>query len=224
MSNEILEQWDFDEISQFGFIFHGVRDENSVLLTERADAVFSSWDIFSTSFIDVKYLLRSICPVGLILQVPKQNIIGTHPHDVWFPTHLGSAKDKKKYSSKAAKTGSLSHALATGVDLKGRIVNDLPEKYRRLMSPTNLAEMQWAMGAPYNEVLVIGRSDVNVYSGLPATRKVKVVGIFSGSNSSDLYDFNRLCQANSGVPIYKTLNDLQRLRKDIRTSDPAFLY
>ncbi|MEA5206366.1 hypothetical protein [Enterobacter mori] len=224
MSNEILERWDFDELSQFGFLFHGVRDPNSVLFTSKAADVFSSWDIFSTSYIDVRYFLKSICPIGLILQVPKQNILGTHPNDVWFPTHLGTARDKKIYRTNAERTGSLTHALTTGVNLRGRLVNQLSEKYRRLMTPQQLSEMQWAMQAPYNEVLVVGRPGVNVYAGLQATRAIRVIGVFSGSNVTSLDDFNRLCRANPGVPKYTGPNDLLRLRRDIRTSHSAFLY
>ncbi len=209
----VLNRWEFENLSVYGFLIHAVRYNTGELFQRPAEDVFATWDIMSCSLIDATLCLKSIDATGFILKVPKQNILGTHNHDVWFPNHKGKEANAR-YASKTERNGSLVKALHSGINKRGINIGN----FRQLLMPGDLIEGQMASRAKYNEILIAGRPDVNVYAGLPATKKIEVIGVFNfapSKNTASNEIFNSLSMRNPGVARFTTSPELKALQRVI---------
>lgn len=209
----VLKRWDYENLSEYGFIIHAVRYNTGELFQRPAEEVFATWDIMSCSLIDATLCLQSIDATGFILKVPKQNILGTHKHDIWFPNHKGKEANAR-YASKTERNGSLVKSLHSGINKKGINIGN----FRQLLMPGDLINGQMACGAKYNEILIAGRPFVNVYAGLPATRKIKVIGVFNFASSNKLASnqvFNSLAMKNPNVERFRTSLELKALQRKV---------
>ena len=190
-----LGQWE-RLAEQNRFLVHAFdldKFERGDLSKRRAEDVFKSWDVFSTSLVDSLRVFRyrrrykntgSAIPtqvfgeLGFILEVPPQNILGTFPEDVMFPTHLPS-KDFK-----------FADAILNGVSklFSQRLV----EKYNKVVPPSDII----GRTAFHNEVLVVGKPNVNIYCTM--TQPIRVRGILYApkfevaENNRDRSSFERL--------------------------------
>ncbi|NJQ21800.1 hypothetical protein HCO69_19510 [Pantoea sp. LS15] len=216
-AKDVLTKWNAQKLSALGFLFHGVRDKNSVLLSQPAEQTFSQWDVISLSFVNFLFSGQSgIRNVGFILKVPEQNILGTHPYDVWFPNHIGTDRDhKNRRKTKVERNALLVETLWSGRDLQGEYLIDHPRKFRRLMTPLDLLNEQTV--GRHNEILAVGRPYVNIYKGMPATRNIEVVGVYSGGNPNDPV-FQSLCAANPEVPPINTKEEVLKLKHRLQHS------
>lgn len=144
--------------------------QDGPLFDASAQSVFAGWDVISASLIDLTAISefpaelhpggtsrnnQMIGEIGFILDVPAQNIYGTHSKDNKFDNHVGtvSEKDPSELSRRLHKEG-----------------------VSRFVSPK---EMLDGRSGDYNELLIIGREGVNIHAGEPATKEIKVVGILS---------------------------------------------
>jgi hypothetical protein len=161
----------------------------TVLFNQPAQSVFSQWDLISTSLVnlfDIKpfteasatgaYTERKngcIGEIGLILDVPAQNIYGTHSADVYVDNdagvdHSADANTHKRHKN----TDQLADHLKVGINhTKQKIAGE----FSRFVTPTQLLNET----KNYNEVLVIGRDAININFGEKQTGAVKVKGILS---------------------------------------------
>lgn len=166
----------------------GFKDKTE-LMRKNAELVFSEWDVLSTSLVDIdkiekfnKNQIKNInaterfsrdtnlfFEIGLILDVPAQNILGTHSQDVWFPNHAGN-----KYNN----TYSLADAIISGKGKQGgrsRWPCTTGHSYNNIKTPKYILDhTSWTA---HNEILVICRPFINIYPGFPPTDKIKVKGI-----------------------------------------------
>jgi len=158
-----------------------VTDNNSPFFNGKAEDLFATWDIISTSLTRLQssmYDRNQWADVGLILAVPPQNIIGTFHKDVWFPNHAGN----KSWETK--NTYALTESYFNGTSknpndpkLKKYLKSAMPDKtYATMMSPESLIAK--SNGIKHNEVLIVGKKDVNTYAEFPPTDRVKVCGIY----------------------------------------------
>lgn len=192
---------------------------SSPLMTQPAREVFKTWDIISSSFIDVDAVLRGFrlgvglnvrsqsglfFEAGFILDVPVQNIMGTFSGDVWFPNHAGV--DNGMVHDRFA----LADNIFAGRSKKREII--APGGYNQIQPPEKILKntnYQW-----HNEILLIGRPDINTYQGLPPTREIKIAGIFVATKTirptqiatreinEKLYRLvERMKRCNPGVPV-----------------------
>jgi hypothetical protein len=192
---------------------------SSPLMTQPAREVFKTWDIISSSFIDVDAVLRGFrlgvglnvrsqsglfFEAGFILDVPVQNIMGTFSGDVWFPNHAGV--DNGMVHDRFA----LADNIFAGRSKKREII--APGGYNQIQPPEKILKntnYQW-----HNEILLIGRPDINTYQGLPPTREIKIAGIFVAPKTirptqiatreinEKLYRLvERMKRCNPGVPV-----------------------
>ncbi|MRT15280.1 hypothetical protein GJV07_23925 [Enterobacteriaceae bacterium RIT711] len=188
---------------------------SSTQLTKfKAENVFRTWDVISTSLINSRVVdshteLRKhtgmFSKLGLVLDVPPQNILGTHCRDVFFPSHIGTEnREKKKNSWK------LADAIFSGVGKKGGKKNwpiNEGKSYNVIESPFDI--LSKANFKSYNEILVIGKPGVSLYPGYPPTQEVKVTGIIVDKNntrSGGLHSY----YLNEGI------RDLSRLNPGLR--------
>ncbi|RBQ34387.1 hypothetical protein C2125_10270 [Rahnella aquatilis] len=191
----------------------------SPLMTQPAREVFKTWDIISSSFIDVDAVLKGFrlgagltvrsqsglfFEAGFILDVPVQNILGTFSGDVWFPNHAG-VNNNMVYDRFA-----LADNIFAGRSKKKEII--APGGYNQIQPPEKILKntnYQW-----HNEILLIGRPDINTYQGLPPTREIKIAGIFVAPKTirpdqmatreinEKLYRLvDRMKRCNPGVPV-----------------------
>ncbi|QJT81127.1 hypothetical protein [Kosakonia sp. MUSA4] len=158
-----------------------ITDNNSPFLNDKAEDLFATWDIISTSLTRLQssmYDRNQWADVGLILAVPPQNIIGTFHKDVCFPNHAGNTSGETKNSY------ALSESYFKGASrkpndpkMKKYLKSAMPDKtYATMMSPESL--MAKSNGIKHNEVLIVGKKDVNTYAEFPPTDRVKVCGIY----------------------------------------------
>ncbi|MBF8756175.1 hypothetical protein [Pseudomonas guariconensis] len=135
-----------------------------------AEEALKNWDVFSTSLIAVDKANFSWHPeagqpgwatqlatrVGLLLEVPPQNILGAFNRDVWFPTHANDTRYE------------LAQRILSGEGKRGYKVKG---GYQKIVPPTALL----SSGGAYNEVLVVGRPGTCIH--FSPTGNVKVLGI-----------------------------------------------
>lgn len=192
------------------FLVHGVsldKFENGPLSKYPAEEVFKGWDVFSTSLIDLKRIARNrhrdqtkggdrytqlFGEVGLLLEVPAQNILGAFPQDVLFPTHFRS------------KGFAFADAIFNGTSKVGWI--KMVDRYNKVLSPDEVAGKTLL----HNEVLVVGKLNVKMY--FPLTQAIKVVGILyaprcvGGGLRQMSFErmvlLSRLRQLNPGLDIF----------------------
>lgn len=214
--SDILATWDPRRIYSFGCLFHGVRDPNSILCRQNAQETLNTWDVISTSFC-LNILKDSIYPVGLLLAVMPQNILGTHAYDIWFPNHIGTDLDRSGtvYPNDMIRAASLTKALRTGIDKRGGDSIQYQGGFRKLMNPADLNKEQHNRGRKYNEVLVVGREGVNIYDGFNATREIKVLGIFDGSRGRSSAVSEGLQRANPFLNVFKTPGEIKMLQNEV---------
>lgn len=142
----------------------------------KAEDALRRWDVFSTSLITLKgspcsgysekskpgWGVQLAGGVGLLLEVPPQNILGAFRKDVWFPTHANTTSYE------------LASRMFSG---QGKCGYKLKGGYRQIATPEALVNS----GDPYNEVLVVGRTGANAH--FTHTGEVKVAGIVYSEHS-----------------------------------------
>ncbi len=143
------------------FLTHVVTRERffkSDLCCRRAEYVVEEWDVFSTTVASYKdpTSVRWTEGVGLILEVPPQNIIGAFSRHVGVPLH------------ERAHRYQLAHSVKSGISESG-----IPVKggYRKIATPDKLLKRK----VTDNEVLVVGRPHAHVH--FAETRTIKVRGM-----------------------------------------------
>ncbi|MBU9816361.1 hypothetical protein J1781_16065 [Rahnella sp. C60] len=192
---KILNNW--RSLPKNYVLIHAFEGAESPFCHQRAESLLSSWDIISTSLVDLKDIqplsktkryTGMYCATALILEVPVQNILGTHPTDVWFPNHVGR---KNGYAGgRIIDASALSRAIFRG---EGKDDYRCEGGYQRLLTPQTLLseDKKKRHIESHNEVLIIGRPGVKIYAGLPATQRIRVrkIVVVEHTESNDMYDY-----------------------------------
>ncbi|MGB7801752.1 hypothetical protein [Buttiauxella sp.] len=217
-----LKKWDTRNKKK-QLIIHTVSPENGVtpLLTRPAGDVFRTWDIISSSLIDLDQVRRGFrlsgftvisqsglfFEAGFILEVPVQNIMGTFSGDVWFPNHAGVN------NGQVVNRFALADDIFAGRSKKKEII--APGGYNQIQPPDNILKKtnyQW-----HNEILLIGRPNINTYQGLPPTSNIKIKGIFVAPKLIDGADRERHIQANK--KLYQLVEKMKRCNPGVKVMD-----
>lgn len=202
------------------FLVHTIRDfaVQSPLLSQRAEELFSTWDVISSSVIGAgTYHRTQWADIGLILAVPPQNIIGTFHRDVWFPNHAGNTQGGHK------NTYALADSYFQGLNKKQQPINGAT--YAQLSTPDDIIKGTFSNHTGtggYNEILVVGRPNVRIYEGFGPTERVKVCGIYyhqavKGSNSDirtrdkNIMIIKKLL-AHNNIPVFTEFTCLTDIR------------
>lgn len=206
-----LGQW--KNLGEHRKLIHAVQScylDSSPLFRHPAEEVIRTWDIISTSLVDSRYVTTAKTSVdrytglgdsvGLILEVPPQNILGTHPHDVSFPNH--------------AKKWNLVDYFLTGTSKNDENPLEYPH-YNRILTPDDLLSkrkkglLSYIFPADYNEVLVAAKEHIRTYEGYPATSLLKVKGIvlipedsMGAATDEELEIAKQLKNVNPALPVY----------------------
>ncbi|MGV3346214.1 hypothetical protein ACGVWS_10925 [Enterobacteriaceae bacterium LUAb1] len=182
---EFLKSWE-NGLKRINFsIIHSIRGDNreSPLLQTNANVIFSEWDVISCSLVD--YANRGdvdfssygngVHPIHLELDVPIQNILGTHINDVAFPNHAG-----RKWGNPTGKvldSSALTRHIFNGIN-RFSLKIDSNKGYNQLIHFQDFIIKGFRPGPMgHNEILLIGRPNVNFYISLPCTGKIKLKGI-----------------------------------------------
>ncbi|WP_336708691.1 MULTISPECIES: hypothetical protein [unclassified Cedecea] len=148
-----------------------------------AESILNSWDVISCCCVVKKIPARlagcgiAPLPIALDLNVPVQNILGTHLQDVAFPNFAG--REGAVPSGALVDSYALADAIFQGKNrpTKGNFRMNKP--YNTLLSVEEIHRQirRQQTTAEYNEILVVGRTGLNIYSGLPATDRIRLNGI-----------------------------------------------
>lgn len=178
----ILEGWRRALAGEYSLIHsigpdRGVSPEyintRSPFFIQPVNKLIAGWDVISTSVINYSKCKhdvdggsgRGCLHINLELNVPVQNIIGTHTYNVAFPNHAGRFNNLP--------SGAVENPYSLVDALNKIVVDDIP--YNNLVEFNYLrhemSRQRWS------EVLVIGKSGVNVYSGLQPTQPVTLKAI-----------------------------------------------
>ncbi len=198
-----LREW--GRLSEYGLcLVHTLclnRFQAGALSAGRAQDVFRSWDVISTSlvirrrlwahsmmrrnragFVQISSQVTPMChSVGFILDVPPENILGTFSRDVLFPTH----------------------ASADGYEFSDAVLNGFEQNmmwaggFRHIEPPFEILHHTRGHGvfSDYNEILVVTRPCAKIHFTM--TKEVGVTGIlYSPDNrGADATDDIRLLHA-----------------------------
>jgi hypothetical protein len=153
----------------------------SPLLNQDAESAFNSWDVISTSLIEYrsKYIRSQWANVGLLLAVPPQNIIGTFTEDVSFQNHAGIKENNSFALAENYFNGIPKNFAGKKGKERFNYIREhlLPNKsYAHITTPEHLIKNR--VHNKYNEVLVVGKSNVNIHAGFPPTGHITVCGIY----------------------------------------------
>jgi len=179
-----LQEW--ERIAEYGLcLVHAVSlhsFRNGDLSRRRAQDVLKTWDVISASLIARRRLwtqsrIRSRNPVetsmlekniamyssvGLILDVPAENILGTYPKDVFFPTHA------------PAENYQFADLILHGYSEDNYL---FAERYNRIQPPLEIFRntRKFHSVSDYNEILVVTRPQAKIHFAM--TKEVGVTGI-----------------------------------------------
>lgn len=166
-----------------------------------AENVFRKWDVISASLITYGVIYGGsngrdkytgmYGEVGFVLDVPPQNILGTHHKDVYFPTHIGTKMYGKSLDPwRASKNPwKLADSIFSG---KGKGVAFTPDiimgkgawpcnenkSYNVIETPQDILFKSNRTG--HNEILIVGKPNVSLYHGYPPSKEIKVKAIIVG--------------------------------------------
>lgn len=204
-------------VPQTLMLIHTIRDVHaqagiSPLLTQNTESVLNSWDVISTSLIEYrsKYIRTQWASVGLLLAVPPQNIIGTFIEDVSFQNHAGIKENNSFALAESYFNGT--PKLFEGKKAKERF-NYIKERllpnnsYAHITTPEDL--IMNSKHKRYNEVLVVGKSNVNIHAGFPPTSHITVCGIYHLTTFGEKADPNnenlirKLKVLNPDLPVIR---------------------
>ncbi|MBR7653217.1 hypothetical protein KCX83_12880 [Brucella oryzae] len=179
------------------WLAHMIRDEKSLAYHSNFESLISNWDIISCSLLNFNSIKEGSLfgSVGFLLSVPPQNIIGAHSDDLWFPNHIGS--NYKKFplgADRAFRAGLLAQSLLTNVNLQGPL--EQIKRYRnvkmtRVLPPLELLQKNMKY-SKHNEVLVVGRRNINIYNDKPSTSNIIVRAIIISPIQQEIYKFTNL--------------------------------
>lgn len=198
----------------------------SELLARPAEQVFKTWDIISTSLIDFQVVAKKFREIsltvhaasglffeaGFILEAPVQNILGTFNGDIWFPNHAGVNRHNMTTTNRFA----LADNIFAGRDKKGNI--RIPGGYNQIQGPDKIlrkTNYRW-----HNEVLLIGRPNINTYQGLPPTRDIRVIGIIVAPKVT--YAGNRRTHLEKNKELYELVEMMKANNPDTPVNDLSY--
>ena len=150
------------------------RSGESPLMKTRMDELFKNWDVISSSaicytrnFYEAKNILGDgALNIHLDLNVPVQNILGTHTHDVWFPNHAG--RENEQPQGRVINPFALVDAINSGRSKKDVVRGG----FNKLIPFNKFETVGFKKG--YNEILLVGRPGVSLYDGLPPSGMIKL--------------------------------------------------
>lgn len=192
--NAVLDKWKPRNLPEDCFLIHTIPANgrfDGPLFNNRAEDVLSTWDVISTTLIDSKKIINGVdalarginkretlmfYEIAFVLAVPPQNILGTFAKDVCFPNHAGRLNSSP--AGRVVDKSALFEHIRTGERKRkpdGTQNGFITGGYNQIYSPQEI--LMRTPSAGHNEVLVIGRSGVNIYKGQPATQKIQVMGI-----------------------------------------------
>ncbi|WP_254591772.1 C80 family cysteine peptidase [Candidatus Williamhamiltonella defendens] len=128
--------------------------------------------------------------VGLILQVPNQNILAAAPHEAIVEPNLDSLVNQsgeqtsliqinllqklKELTSRKTTLPLTDNTTLSELKRKGLLSNQLFSYPQRVATPDNIINRTLLR----NKVLITGRPDVNIYPHYPVTEEIKITGLF----------------------------------------------
>ncbi|QJT78714.1 hypothetical protein [Kosakonia sp. MUSA4] len=226
-SSKHLTTWKTQSLPQGCRLIHAILFTESELYNKPAEKLFDTWDVISMSLVNIGEVknqvnnminknkntkghswellgngLYKFCSIGLVLDVPEQNILGTFDDDAWFPNRFDD-----RYGKGLARTSKLSSYIFSGE----QFIEDT-QKTGFIEGGFNQIKPAYELSRDiykYNEVLAIGKPGINIYTGFPATRSIKVTAIYVGYEKMDFYD-GKLQAVGSEADIIK--RNLLRLR------------
>lgn len=219
---DLLKSWERGLNRKNFSLIHSISSSNNStpLLKGPANFIFSKWDVISCSL--VNYANRGdsnfssdgngVHPIHLELDVPSQNILGTHTKDVAFPNHVG-----RKWNSPTGKvldSSALTRHIFNGINRFSLKIGS-NNGYDKLIHFQDFIVKGFRPGPMgHNEILLIGRPGVNIYNGLSCTGKIKVKGIsYVPAHLKSCYSM-ALSQGDNGDALKKVS---EQVRVDIES-------
>ncbi|APJ04734.1 hypothetical protein [Silvanigrella aquatica] len=189
-------------VKDFKFIVHMIGEEyfNRTDFSNLEDNM-NTWDAISTSVVSEnnKYFYYRF---GVILSIPKQNILLTFTQDAMFENHIGNSKmDKYQLTSKKYSENKIKN--------NGLLTKHIKSKYNTFYTPDEIIKKTYAF---HNEIIVCGRNGVNIHPNFPCTGKIKIAGIVivndknnptSIKNSQMILEATKNLQKKYSVPIIR---------------------
>ncbi|MCU6217931.1 hypothetical protein, partial [Enterobacter bugandensis] len=221
-----IATWAPESINSDYITTHMVRGDDSDFYQKSAEDVLATRDIFSAALVNTKEVKQThgergyrytgtYAESGFIVELPPQNIIATHEHDISFPTHIGRQGKTGEVSSPYKLADTIVRPPVAGYSFTGKPFPRI-KSYINMLSPEELinkrpeAEKLLPDRTLYrNEILVIGKPDVRVHDDYPPTERVKVRGILVASERADgaisnetNTRVNRLQKVNPDLPVF----------------------
>lgn len=202
-----LELWRDLNIKTNMLIVHCINTKyyySSDFMTCNAENVINRWDVFSGSLITRESKLSEdqtisytgmYSDLGFVLDVKPQNILGTHNRDVYFDTHIGTAKHGRlvDYWHNSKDSWKLADSIFSGRGKNLGLVGMTHDKdawpikqgmpYNVIESPRELLLKSNRM--KHNEILIIGKPGVSLYHGYPPTQAVKIKALIVNKHIRD---------------------------------------
>lgn len=167
----------------FQFLVHAAPISHLVnglgIFSVNAESSIRSWDVICASIINQSqtYTYRS---VGVILKVPKQNIVAASPDDLMSETNIG-LKERSDFLVNASDEEIASSKSMPSYQRTGLLKRELARHQRHMNTPQKVLDNTYKAR---NEIILITKEGINFHSGHQATGKVEISALFI--NDSEL--------------------------------------
>lgn len=208
------------QLAPYKFLVHCLtQGKEGNLLVDPATEM-RGWDAISTSVISTQKLLP-YSNYGLILRVPKNNILTTSPTDQWFDNYAGTAR-AKEYKPQVPDSPQGRGLFADQVHDKNLMIGGLltPDEVLQFTgSQDAIGHMAGAALTAHNEVIVCGRPGAPLHHGV--TGAIEVAGAFALVARD-----GALIERKVGHAHYAKIkpDTLDRLRRMARQQNVPLLY
>ncbi|MGL4192495.1 MAG: hypothetical protein ACRCRU_07960 [Vibrio sp.] len=168
-----------DSKKEFQFIVHTASIDQLInktgIFSHNGESELSNWDVLCASIINEKKTF-TYGSIGVILDVPKQNMLAASPDDLMSETNVGLAHRMDCLVNVANKNDQAEkYKQMPNYERTGLLKKEISRHDRHQNTPYEVLKKTYNMR---NELLICTRSDINIHKNEASTQNIKISGIF----------------------------------------------
>ncbi|QIL85692.1 hypothetical protein G7083_07380 [Vibrio sp. HDW18] len=164
---------------EFQFIVHTASIEQLInkdgIFSHNGESELNNWDVLCASIVNEKKTF-TYGSIGVILDVPKQNMLAASPDDLMSETNIGATHRVDYLVNISNKEDQVEkYKQMPNHERTGLLKKEISRHARHKNTPYEVLKKTYNMR---NELLICTRSDVNVHKNEECTKNIKIAGIF----------------------------------------------
>jgi hypothetical protein len=172
------KNWTGLTVPSYKFICHAIGEGKEGNLLTNPQATMSGWEMISMGVISDMYPY-AYARVGLIMKIPKNNIITTSPVDQWFDNYAGSARSTKGNKTDDPTSIVGRSMMASHIAIKNLAIGRMLTPSEIVIFSGNVRSHDYRNAhndTKHNEIIVCGKAGQPLPHGM--TGRIEVIGLF----------------------------------------------